>query len=101
MTQEQAQITLSQIGKTALIMIGAKQFSYGPKGMGFRVGRNSKNVNHILISLDADDTYTVTAHSIRGITITKKGEYSGVYCDQLNSVIESLTGMYTNLFGGN
>lgn len=96
MTQGQAQTTISQIGKRALYMIGAKQFAYGENGVGFKVGRNAKGVNHILINLDASDTYTVTAHAIRGIKLTKKGEYTGVYNDQLNTIIEQLTGMYTS-----
>lgn len=97
MTQTQATTTLRQIGRGALFMLGAKNYSFGPKGVGFRVGRNAKNVNYILISLDADDTYSVSAKSIRGIKITTKGQLTGVYCDQLKSALTSLTGMYTSL----
>ena len=97
MTRTQASTTLSQIGRGALFMLGAKGFGYGPNGLGFRVGRNSKGVNYVMIKLDDNDTYTVTAKSVRGIKITDKGQMSGVYCDQLNSALTSLTSMYTRL----
>lgn len=86
-----------QVGKMAMLMIGAKQFAASDDSLVFKVGRNAKSVNRLKITLDASDTYTVTAYSIRGIDIKQKGQMTGVYNDQLNSVIETLTGMYTRL----
>lgn len=92
-----AQTIAQQIGKQSLVMIGAKNFAGSETALLFSVGRNSKNVNKIKINLDADDTYTVSGYSIRGIKITEKGKMSGIYSDQLNQAIESLTGMCTRL----
>ena len=43
MTKQQADITLKQLGGNKFIaMTGAKQFSFGKQGLGFRIGKNSK-----------------------------------------------------------
>jgi hypothetical protein len=86
-----------QIGNQALVMIGAKNLIDTGNGLLLKVGRNAKGVNYLKIILDANDTYTMSAFSTRGIKITPKGEMSGLYNDQLNTAIESLTGMYTRL----
>lgn len=92
-----AKTIAQQIGNQALTMIGAKRFVDAGNGLIFKVGRNSKSVNTIKIILNDSDTYTMSAYSIRGITIKPKGELSGLYFDQLNAGIESLTNMYTKL----
>ena len=86
------------------MMTGAKNFGVGPKGMGFKIGRNSKKINYIRIDLDrGKDLYNM--EFIR--MARKKGELSptlkvvkkikGVYADQLQSLFTKYTGMYTSL----
>ena len=52
MDKRQAGETLKQLGGNKFIaMTGAKNFAVGPKGMGFKIGRNSKSINYIRIDL--------------------------------------------------
>lgn len=101
---EIAETIRQQIGGRALFMLGAKDLTAADGYLQFKVGRNSKSVTHIRVTLDrASDTYTVTAYRAR----RKKGEVvpeikvletcDQVYADSLHSVLESLTGMYTSL----
>ena len=105
MDKRQAGETLKQLGGNRFIMMtGAKNFGVGPKGMGFKIGRNSKKINYIRIDLDrGKDLYNM--EFIR--MARKKGELSptlkvvkkikGVYADQLQSLFTKYTGMYTSL----
>ena len=46
MDKRQGGETLKQLGgRRFMAMTGAKNFAVGPKGMSFKIGRNSKNVN--------------------------------------------------------
>jgi hypothetical protein len=92
-----AQTIARQIGTKALFMIGAKRLLDAGNGLAFKVGRNAKGVNYIKIILETSDTYTMQAYSARGIDLKLKKELTGVYCDQLNTGIETLTGMFTRL----
>lgn len=105
MDKRQAGETLKQLGGNRFIMMtGAKNFGVGPKGMGFKIGRNSKKINYIRIDLDrGKDLYNM--EFIR--MARKKGELSptlkvvkkikGVYADQLQNLFTKYTGMYTSL----
>ena len=105
MDKRQAGETLKQLGGNKFIMMtGAKNFGVGPKGMGFKIGRNSKKINYIRIDLDrGKDLYNM--EFIR--MARKKGELSptlkvvkkikGVYADQLQQLFTKYTGMYTSL----
>ena len=105
MDKRQAGETLKQLGGNRFIMMtGAKNFGVGPKGMGFKIGRNSKKINYIRIDLDrGKDLYNM--EFIR--MARKKGELSptlkvvkkikGVYADQLRDLFTKYTGMYTSL----
>ena len=105
MNQSQAKVLLKQLGGNKFIMMtGAKNFGLGPKGMGFKIGRNSKKINYIRIDLDrGKDLYNI--EFIR--MARKKGEVSptlkvvkkikGVYADQLQKMFTKYTGMYTSL----
>ena len=105
LNQSQAKVLLKQLGGNKFIMMtGAKNFGLGPKGMGFKIGRNSKKINYIRIDLDrGKDLYNM--EFIR--MARKKGELSptmkvvkkikGVYADQLQKMFTKYTGMYTSL----
>ena len=97
-----ANIIAEQLGGTRRLgmMIGAKDFVGGDKSLQFAVGRGAKDgINKIIVTLGADDTYTVEfgAYSPRKFEYAKKTSFSGVYADNLKSVIESTTGFYLSL----
>ena len=79
-------------------MTGAKNFAVGPKGMGFKIGRNSKGVNYIRIDLDRGrDLYNMEFIQMRGGNLKIKSKVKGVYNDQLQKMFTKHTGMYTSL----
>jgi hypothetical protein len=86
-----------QIGNRAFYMLGAKNLAGSENSLLFAVGRNSKGVNRIKVTLNAMDTYDVTGYSVRGITITEKARLTNIYNDQLHGALETITGMYTSL----
>ena len=87
----------NQIGNRALFMIGAKQLVADTNKLMFKVGRNSKKINHIEIELTGMDDYNMTFRYIHGMNITVQATCKGVYADQLNTMIEYYTGLYTSL----
>lgn len=78
-------------------MVGAKDYVATDNGLRFRIGKNSSNANRIEISLDPNDTYTITFVRVA------KGGYNAlecidnVYVDMMHDVIERYTGLYTTL----
>jgi len=99
MDKRQAGETLKQLGGNKFIMMtGAKNFAVGPKGMGFKIGRNSKGVNYIRIDLDRGrDLYNMEFIQMRGGNLKIKSKVKGVYNDQLQKMFTKHTGMYTSL----
>ena len=99
MDKRQAGETLKQLGGNRFIaMTGAKNFVVGPKGMGFKIGKNAKNVNYVIIDLDrGKDLYDMYFNfvSVRGVKV--KSKVKGVYADQLQKMFTKHTGMYTSL----
>ena len=45
------------------------------------------------ITIEADDTYTVSAMRIRGSSVTRAAPVSGVYVDNLHAVLAAETGL--------
>ena len=99
MNKRQAGEMLKQLGGNRFIMMtGAKNFGVGPKGAGFKIGRNAKNVNYVRIDLDkGKDLYDMYFNfvSVRGVKLKSKAK--GVYADQLQKMFTKHTGMYTSL----
>ena len=99
MDKRQAGEMLKQLGGNRFIMMtGAKNFTVGPKGAGFKIGRNAKGVNYVRIDLDrGKDLYNMSFDfvSVRGIK--NKAKVKGVYADQLQKMFTKHTGMYTSL----
>ena len=99
MDKRQAGETLKQLGGNRFIMMtGAKHFGVGPNGMSFKIGKNSKRVNHVTIDYDRGrDLYNMKFDwvTIKGIKTKKK--LKGIYADQLQDMFTRYTGMYTSL----
>jgi len=110
MNKQIAITILKQIGGKVLFMIGARK----PKsmialdnGVIFKVGKNSKRINKIKITLNSMDTYDVEYwHSVKSFKVYKQefedkskliSSESGIYNDGLRDSIERNTGLYTSL----
>jgi ribosomal protein L5 len=95
-----AQTVLKQLGGNKFIMMtGAKNFVQDAKKrmIGFKIGRNSKSINYVRITLNGMDTYDMEFLRIRGGKVTVVKEVKGVYNDQLQSIFTKYTGLYTHL----
>jgi hypothetical protein len=97
MSNQIAETIRTQIGHKALYMIGAKNLLGHDDALSFKIGRNSKSVNYIKITLTAMDLY-----DIKYSYVTKNGEKirneeKGLYADMMHDSIERNTGMYTSL----
>ena len=91
---------LRQLGGNRFIMMtGAKNFvkNDAKKTISFKIGRNSKRVNHVRITLNSMDTYDMEFLwiSVKGIKVVSKE--MGVYNNSLQAVFTEHTGMDTSL----
>lgn len=93
---EIARTIQQQLGHQCLCMLGAQYLAGGPDYLSFRFGGSTK-ANHLKITLQANDTYTMEFTRIRGIDCKKIAEYQNIYCDQLREIIRKTTGLNTNL----
>ena len=99
MDKRQGAEALRQLGGNRFIaMTGARHFGVGPNGMSFKIGRNSKRVNHVTIDYDRGrDLYNMKFDWVTIKGIKNKKTLKGVYADQLAKAFEKYTGMYTTL----
>jgi hypothetical protein len=86
-------------GNRFIAMTGAKDFVKDDKEQMviFHIGRNSKGVNYVRITLTPDDTYKMEFLSMRNLELKVKSKVDGVYNDQLQEIFTEHTGMYTSL----
>jgi hypothetical protein len=97
MTNQVAQTISKQIGGGAFTMIGAKNLLDHGDALSFRIGRNSKSVNYVKVTLTPADLYDVEYGYIRGTTYKVRSNEQGIYADMLRESIERNTGLYTSL----
>lgn len=104
-----ADIILQQLGGGRFIaMTGSKNFISDGNTLRMSLAKNSSEANRLWITLDGDDTYTMrffrytpsrfdtkTCTFTEEVTEIKK--ISGVYCDQLQDIFTSTTGLYTRI----
>ena len=95
--KQQGTTILNQLGGKRFIMFtGAKHFGVGKEGLSFKIGRNSKQVNHIKIDYDRGrDLYNMIFDWVTKKGIKTKKEVKGVYADMLQDVFSRHTGMAT------
>ena len=90
----QASELLKQLGGNKFIMMtGAKNFTFGSNGLAFKIGRNAKAVNYVVIDLNGKDLYDMKFQ--KGTRVLNK--VNDVYNDQLQKMFTKYTGMYTSL----
>ncbi len=93
---EIAKTILQQMGGNKfIVMTGARNFIGHTDALSFRVP--AKPANYVKVTLKADDTYKMEFHKIHGMKTKLVKEYDGVYCDQLQKLFTTVTGMYTKL----
>ena len=98
MDKRQGAEVIKQLGGGRFIaMTGAKDFFLGPKGVVFKIGRNSKGVNYVRINLNSMDTYDVEYLSVRNYKEKVKSSAKGIYADMLRDSFEANTGLRTSL----
>jgi len=93
-----AKTIAEQIGNRALYMIGAKNLLAHEDGsLSFKIGRNSKSVNYVKITLTPADLYDITFSWVTKNGVKERSREEGIYWDMLKGAIERNTGMYTSL----
>ena len=93
-----AQIIAEQLGQSSLFMMGAKNLVGGPEYLQFRIGRNSKGINMIRITLTPADLYKVEFMRVRKNKVTILTTEDEVYVDGLHHTIETATGLCLSMF---
>ena len=93
-----ARTILDQLGGNKFIaMTGAKNLAGGDNFLSMKLPRNKSGANYLRITLSPMDDYTVQFDKINksiGMTVFCSG---GIYCDQLQEVFTSVTGLDTRL----
>lgn len=98
MNQTIAKEILNQLGGNKfLAMTGAKNLVASENSLSFKIGRNTKAVNFVRVTLNALDLYDVEFIKIVKYEIRSNNKVDGVYFDQLQSVFTENTGLYTHL----
>ena len=98
MDAKKAKTILQQLGANRFIaMTGAKNFAFDSKYMSFKIGRNSKGINHVRIAHNAKDLYDMEFgfNSVKGYKVKKK--VKDVYADMLGTMFKKYTGMNVRL----
>lgn len=91
------QTIINQLGgKMFALMTGATFMSNGENQLIVKF-KGSKVANIMYITLDADDTYSVSFAKYRGMNIKTIKEVSGVYADMLRKLFTDTTALYTSL----
>ena len=100
-----AKTILQQIGGRRFVaMTGSKDFIDLGNGLRMNLARNKTSANRLEIILDREtDTYTMKffrqTFSKKTFEVSKKdiALLEGVYCDMLEEMFTSVTGLYTRL----
>ena len=105
-----ADIILEQLGGNKfLAMTGANHLVSDGNTLRMNLPKNASKANRLRITLNADDTYTMNFFKFTAGRLNKKTfawtedkkvdvkEIKGVYCDMLQDIFTSVTGMYTHL----
>lgn len=85
---------IRQFGHKALFMVGGKVAVKTENSVRFSFMPNAKGVRHVEIRLDPSDTYTMTFTTLKGKVVAEIGD---VYAENMHSVFEANTGLYTSM----
>lgn len=76
--------------KPLTFMTGAKDFVGGERSLQFRLPIIQRTMR---ITLTDTDDYTIELFVIRGTSTRLAGKRTGIYCEQLQEVFRSMTGL--------
>ena len=102
----EGKLTESQVAKTILqqlggnrfiAMTGAKNFGSSSKSLQMKIGRNSKSISHVVITLKSSDLYDMEFIRVRGTSRKVVKKVTGVYADMLGKMFTKYTGMNVRL----
>ena len=97
-SQQVAKTILQQLGGNKFIaMTGAKNFGSSKNSLQFKIGKNSKSISHIIITLKSSDLYDVEFIRMRGTSRKVVKKLKGVYADMLRKIFTKYTGLRTSL----
>jgi hypothetical protein len=97
-SQQVAKTILQQLGGNKFIaMTGAKNFGSSRNSLQFKIGRNSKSISHVIITLKSSDLYDVEFIRMRGTSRKVVKKLKGVYGDMLPKIFKKYTGMNVRL----
>ena len=93
-----AEIIIEQLGHRALYMLGAHTFTTnGGENLAFRI-KGSRKVNYINIKYDAlRDLYDMEFCKLARFDHKVIEQVNSVYADNMHSIIEEVTGLYTSI----
>jgi len=95
---EVAQTILHQLGdRKFIVMTGAKNLIGSHNSFSCKIGRNSKAISHVKITLNSKDLYDIEFIRIRKYEAKIINSYNDIYCDQLKDIFEENTGLYLTL----
>jgi len=95
-----ADTILAQLGgRRFILMTGACHLMGGADFLSFKIPRRfaTAGINHVKITLAADDTYTMRCYKLGRAKLELKYEASGVYATDLQRIFTSVTGLDTSL----
>lgn len=93
-----ANTILAQLGgRKFLAMTGAKNLTGSNKTLSFQLPSNLTKVNCIRVTLTAMDDYMVEGLNVRGTKIKPVALREGIYCENLQSCFETMTGLRCSL----
>lgn len=90
----------AMLGVTDFVYAGSNESQEGSLTVIFKAKGclvNNKQPNRFTVSLSLDDIYTVTFGRLHGLKYTELQTTEGVYCDQLQTLIEGTLGLRTSL----
>ena len=93
-----AKTILNQMGGGRLaIMTGAHSFVGGDNFLQFSLKGARDGINKVRIELTPMDMYSVSFYRIHGTAVTEVSKHEDVYAEDLQSIFEQATGLYTTL----
>jgi hypothetical protein len=93
-----ADTILQQLGGSRfLAMTGTKLLSYGERKLNMRFPAAKRGVNHLTVTLEADDTYTMRFGKLRNLGYTEVESFRTVYAEDLRGIFTHVTGLHTHL----
>ena len=93
-----AETILQQLGgRRFIVMTGSKNFVAVENGLIMTLVRNKSGANRLSIMLTPMDTYYMRFFKIRAGRLVEVADFDDVYCDQLQELFTSVTGLDTHL----